>query len=237
MATLVGLVPALSLNVGFMISVFCVTPKIALFGLLVSDIIHLVFQGPWQEKTAKKPVVDAEKGLQSDVDARGNNQEHVGRMTMQSDDETYRQRAVQWHDCGEAMKEPLLSDSVKVLEGMVKHMEDKCAVTHQARNDSSGEKESCECLVQIDRTRTAVAKIRALSRLDDGHKVREFLKSQECAAALDAALETISLLGNFSSFAAALSRETPRLEEATHSGCQDICCWHLGSPDSTNENA
>jgi hypothetical protein len=62
---LVGLVPALSLNVGFMISVFCVTPKVALFGLLASDMIHLVLQGPWQEKIAKKPVVDAEKGLQS----------------------------------------------------------------------------------------------------------------------------------------------------------------------------
>lgn len=48
-----------------MISVFCVTPKIALFGLLASDMIHLAFQGPWQEKISKKPVVDAEKGLQS----------------------------------------------------------------------------------------------------------------------------------------------------------------------------
>jgi hypothetical protein len=62
---LLGLVPALSLNVGFMISVFCVTPKVALFGLLVSDILHLVSQGPWQEKIAKKPVLDAEKGLHS----------------------------------------------------------------------------------------------------------------------------------------------------------------------------
>jgi hypothetical protein len=64
-AALIGLVPALSLNVGFMISVFCVTSKVALFGLLFSDILHLVIQGPWQEMIAKKPVVDAEKGLQS----------------------------------------------------------------------------------------------------------------------------------------------------------------------------
>ena len=51
-----------------MISVFCVTPKVALFGLLFSDIIHLVFQGPWQETIAKKPVADAEKGLLSTAD-------------------------------------------------------------------------------------------------------------------------------------------------------------------------
>lgn len=76
-AALVGLVPALSLNVGFMISVFCVTPKVALFGLLVSDIIHLVFQGPWQEKVVKKPMVDAEKGMQSSADIHENVQEHV----------------------------------------------------------------------------------------------------------------------------------------------------------------
>jgi hypothetical protein len=90
-ATLVGLVPALSLNVGFMISVFCVTPKVALFGLLVSDIIHLVFQGPWQESIAKKPVEDAEKGLQSTADIHENVQEHVvdAGKALQSDANTH----------------------------------------------------------------------------------------------------------------------------------------------------
>lgn len=60
-----------------MISVFCVTPKVALFGLLVSDLVHMAFQGPWQEKLIKKPVVDAEKGLQSTADIQNNIQEHV----------------------------------------------------------------------------------------------------------------------------------------------------------------
>ena len=73
-----------------MISVFCVTPKVALFGLLISDINHLAFQGPWQEKTAKKPVADAEKGLQSNVGAHGNAQEHLVGVKVQSDDEAYR---------------------------------------------------------------------------------------------------------------------------------------------------
>ena len=234
MATLVGLVPALSLNVGFMISVFCVTPKIALFGLLVSDIIHLVFQGPWQEKTTKEPVADAEKGLQSSVDAYSKSQEHVVGVKMQSDDEAYRQRAIQWCDGALAMKDPMLSAALQASEGMAKHMEDKCAATHQARNDSSGGKDSCECLARIDRYRTGAAKIRGLPQLDDDQKVREFQKHQDCAAFFDPLLNT-AFLPN--SLAASLSREKPRLEKANHSGCQQICCWHLGSPDSTNENA
>lgn len=232
-----GLVPALSLSIGFMISVFCVTPKIALFGLLVSDTLHLIFQGHWQENTTTEPVVDVEKGLQSNVDACSKFQEHVVGVKMQSDDEAYRKRAIEWCDSGMAMKDPMLSDALQAFEGMVKHMEHKCAATHQARNDSSGGEDFCECLARIDRTRTALAKIQALPRLDDDQKKREFLKSQECAAALDAALGMISLSGSFSSFAAALPREKPRLEKATHSGCQQICCWHLASPDSTNENA
>lgn len=132
------------------------------------------------------------------------------------------------------MEEPLLSNALQTIEGMVNHMEDKCAATHQARNDSSGGKSSCECLAQIDRTRTAVAKIRALPQLDDDQKVREFHRFQECAAASDALSNMASLPGNF---AAALFREKPRLEKATHSGCQQICCWHLGSPENTAENA
>lgn len=70
-AALVGLIPALSLNLGFLISVFCVTPKFALFGLLFSDIFHLLVNGPWQKEDAKKQEVDVEKGLQSDDDAHG----------------------------------------------------------------------------------------------------------------------------------------------------------------------
>jgi len=233
-ATLVGLVPALSLNVGFMISVFCVTPKVALFGLLCSDIIHLVFQGPWQEKTTKKPVADTEKGLQSSADAYSKAQEHVVGVKMQSGDEAYRQRAIQWCDGALAMKDPMLSAALQASEEMAKHMEDKCAATHQARNDSSGGNDSCECLARIDRYRTAAAKIRGLPQLDDDQKVREFQKHQECAAFFDDLLDT-AFLPN--SFVAASSREKPRLEKVTHSGCQQICCWHLGSPDSTTENA
>lgn len=93
-ATLVALVPALSLNVGFLISVFCVTPKVALFGLLFSDIIHLVFQGPWQEYIVKKPVVDAEKGLQSTADIHESVPEHVvdAGNVLQSDANTHDER-------------------------------------------------------------------------------------------------------------------------------------------------
>lgn len=73
-----------------MISVFCVTPKVALFGLLFSDIIHLVFQGPWQETVVKKPVVDAEKGLQSTADIHERKPEHVvdAEKVLQSDANT-----------------------------------------------------------------------------------------------------------------------------------------------------
>lgn len=90
-AILVGLIPALSLNAGFMISVFCVTPKIALFGLLVSDIIHLILQGPWQENIVKKPVADAEKGLQVYVAIHENVQKHVedAGKVLQSDANTH----------------------------------------------------------------------------------------------------------------------------------------------------
>lgn len=67
-AAFVGLVPALVLNVGILISIFCVTPKVAISGLLVSDLLHLVYQGPWQKETKNERVVDEEKGPRSDAD-------------------------------------------------------------------------------------------------------------------------------------------------------------------------
>ena len=84
-SALVGLVSALSFDLSLLISVFCVTPKVVLVGLLVSDILHLVFQGPWQEKNVKEHVVDAEKGSQFDNDE--NIKEHVAdvEMAVQSD--------------------------------------------------------------------------------------------------------------------------------------------------------
>lgn len=67
-AAFVGLVPALILNTGILISVFCVTPKVAISGLLVSDLLHLAYQGPWQKETKKERVTDEEKGSHSDAD-------------------------------------------------------------------------------------------------------------------------------------------------------------------------
>lgn len=64
-AALVGLVSALSLNLGPLISVFCVTPKVTLCGMLLSDILHLMLQGPWREEKQNEKVGDVEDGLQS----------------------------------------------------------------------------------------------------------------------------------------------------------------------------
>lgn len=62
-AALVGLVSALSLNLGALISVSVVTPKAALAGLLLSDILHLLLYGPWRAEEKNEKVGDVEDGL------------------------------------------------------------------------------------------------------------------------------------------------------------------------------
>lgn len=63
-ATLIGLVSALSLNLGTLISVSVVTPKAVLAGLLLSDILHLLLYGPWRAEKKTEKEGDVEDGLQ-----------------------------------------------------------------------------------------------------------------------------------------------------------------------------
>jgi hypothetical protein len=68
LAAYVGfLVPAI-LSSGFIISIFAVVPKAALVGLLLSDLLHLAFQGPWQEESRRERVGDEEVGSLLDAD-------------------------------------------------------------------------------------------------------------------------------------------------------------------------
>jgi hypothetical protein len=68
LAAYVGfLVPAI-LSSGFIISIFAVVPKAALVGLLLSDLLHLAFQGPWQKESRRGRVGDEEVGSLLDVD-------------------------------------------------------------------------------------------------------------------------------------------------------------------------
>lgn len=64
-AAIVGLVSALCLNLGPFISVFCVAPKVTLCGIFLSDILHLVLQGPWRDEDKNEKVGDVEDGLQN----------------------------------------------------------------------------------------------------------------------------------------------------------------------------
>jgi hypothetical protein len=60
-------VPA-ALSSGFIISIFAVVPKAALVGLLLSDLFHLAFQGPWQKESRRERVGDEEVGPIFDAD-------------------------------------------------------------------------------------------------------------------------------------------------------------------------
>jgi hypothetical protein len=43
-------------------------PKAALLGLLLSDLLHLAFQGPWQKESRRERVDDEEVGSLLDAD-------------------------------------------------------------------------------------------------------------------------------------------------------------------------
>jgi hypothetical protein len=60
-------VPAILCS-GFTISIFAVMPKAALVGLLLSDLLHLTFQGPWQKESKRERVGDEEMGSFPDAD-------------------------------------------------------------------------------------------------------------------------------------------------------------------------
>jgi hypothetical protein len=64
---LVGLVVPLILRSGLLISTFCVMPKAALAGLLLSDFLHLALQGPWQKESRRVRVGDEEMGSEKSL--------------------------------------------------------------------------------------------------------------------------------------------------------------------------
>lgn len=71
LAAYVGfLVPAI-LSSGFIISIFAVVPKAALVGLLLSDLLHLTFQGPRQKESRRERGGDEERASVLDADQSG----------------------------------------------------------------------------------------------------------------------------------------------------------------------
>jgi hypothetical protein len=66
---LAGFTVPLILSSGALISTFAVMPKAAMVGLLLSDLLHLAFQGPWRKESSRKERVgDEETGPYSDAD-------------------------------------------------------------------------------------------------------------------------------------------------------------------------
>jgi hypothetical protein len=65
---LVGFMLPAILCSGLIISTFAVMPKTALVGLLLSDLLHLAFQGAWQEESRRERAVDEEIGPYPDPD-------------------------------------------------------------------------------------------------------------------------------------------------------------------------
>jgi hypothetical protein len=216
LAALAGLITALSLNIGFLISVFCVTPKAALIGLLVSDTLHLAYQGPWQQQEVKEHPVDVEKGLQSNVDASDNLEEDltIAVSDTQSDADAHRQAAIAWHRrMEEQLKQPLLP----AWENSIRSISTNCEETHQAsRYTSCGETESCGCLAQIQLLQANIANFHRECRRepDVDCLVRGYEQSQNFNAQLANALK--EMVGA----PVASSSGQPPQDKPTHPECE-----------------
>ena len=209
-AALAGLVTALSLNIGFLIGVFCVTPKAALIGLLVSDTLHLAYQGPWQQQEAKEYPVDVEKGLQSNVDAS------VAEIDTQSDADAHRQAAIAWH---QRMEEQLKQSLLPAWENPISSIATNCEETHQASRDTScGETESCGCLAQIQLLQANIANFHRECRRepDVDCLVREYEQSQNFNAQLANALK--EMVGA----PVASSSGQPPQDKTNHPECEQL---------------
>jgi hypothetical protein len=222
-AALAGLIPALSLNIGFLISIFCVTPKVALFGLLVSDILHLVVQGPWQENEAKEQTMDVEKGLQSNANT----------CDMQSDADAHQQAAIVWYRPGEERRERILLRAKSSTESVIEAIATNCEEIHQASsNISSEDNGSCNCLAQVCSLQGSIAKLQHHQGPDADQVVSEYEKAQEFEAILKTAVEA----GLFRPLVASPHGQ-PRLRENVEPECEQPCCWHLGPSGNTTDNA
>jgi hypothetical protein len=64
---LVGVMVPAILCSGILISTFVVMPKAAMVGLLLSDLLHLAFQEPWQKESSRERVGDEETGPKCDA--------------------------------------------------------------------------------------------------------------------------------------------------------------------------